>query len=81
VLGHADDWDLGAWPLLEFENRLVVEGRPDVLYAIQLDDETVSREVGIRKVDLSEAGRRPDQGLFGTLAAAVHLREALGPHA
>jgi len=78
VLGQTDDWDRDAWPLLEFENRLVVRGRPDVLYAVRLDEKTVSREVSVRKVDVSEAGRRPDQALFGAVAAVVHLRKALG---
>ena len=78
VLGQIGDWDRDAWPLLEFENRLEVKGRPDVLYAIRLDEDTVSRMVSRRKVDLSEAGRRPDQALFGDLAAVIELREALG---
>jgi hypothetical protein len=77
VLGPTD-WDRDAWPLLEFENRLVVKGRPDVLYAVRLDEETVARMVGRRKVDLSEAGRRPDHALFGHLAVVIELREALG---
>lgn len=78
VVGGAGAFDRSAWPLLEFENRLVVEGRPDVLYAVQLDEATVSRELSVRKVDLTEAGRRPDQALFGAAAAVTHLRSVLG---
>jgi hypothetical protein len=78
VLGQSGDWDRDAWPLLEFENRLEVKGRPDVLYAVRLDEETVARMVSRRKVDLSEAGRRPEEALYGDLAAVIELRESLG---
>lgn len=77
VLGQTGDWGRDAWPLLEFENRLVVKGRPDVLYAVRLDEETVARMVSRRKVDLSEAGRRPEEALYGDLAAVTELRKRL----
>jgi hypothetical protein len=78
ALGQTGDWDRDAWPLLEFENRLSVKGRPDVLYAVRLDEDTVARMVSRRKIDLSEAGRRPDEALFGHLAVVTHLQRCLG---
>ena len=77
VLGQTGRWDREAWPLLEFENRLDVRGGPDVLYAVRLAENTVSREVSVKRVDLSEAGKRPTQDLFGAEAAIIHLREML----
>jgi hypothetical protein len=81
VLEQSGQWDREGWPLPEFENRLNVPGRPTVLYAIRLDEKTVSREVSRRRIDPKEAGKRPDESLFGTEAAAIRLRQALSkPH-
>ncbi len=77
VLGQTDNWDRDAWPLPEFESRLEITGRPTVLYAVQIDEKTVSRELNVRRVDASEAGKRPEVSLYGAVAVAIHLQQML----
>lgn len=76
VVGQAGGWDPAAWPLVEFERRLEVPGRGDVLYAVRYDEHDLSREVSSERIDPAEAGKRPEDALSGAGAAVVRLREA-----
>ena len=78
VLGQEEGWDPTAWPLVEFERRVETPGRPDELHAVLWDERDLSQEAGVRRLDSSEAGRRPRDTLSGAGAAVVRLRQALG---
>jgi hypothetical protein len=77
VLGQAGEWDRSAWPLLEFERRLEWLGQEDRLYVVRRDEEKLNEMVSERRVDLSEAGKRPRDALAGAGAAVVRLRQEL----
>ncbi len=78
VLGQDEGWDPDAWPMVEFERRVDPPGRPEELHAVLWDDRDLTREVSARRLDPSEAGRRPRDTLSGAGAAVVRLRQALG---
>lgn len=70
VIGRGGAFDPAEWPVVELERRV-----DDRLYAVRWDEETLSEEVETRPLDPSEAGRRPPDGLLGTGAAEVTLRQ------
>jgi hypothetical protein len=78
VLGQAGSWDPAAWPMVEFERLIETTGRPDVLYVIRWDEDTLTEEASSVRIDPGEAGKRPADLLSGAGAAVVRLRRALG---
>jgi hypothetical protein len=77
VLGQ-EEWDPGAWPMVEFERTMQSPGQDERLYAIRWDERTLNEELEARPLDNSEAGKRPRDVLSGSGAAAARLRHALG---